>query len=74
MPDAIIAEIARGAREAGGRQVYTSPASKIDGWPSLKYCTRAQPGDVVLLAGKGHEHSMIYGVRAPAVERCRCRP
>jgi UDP-N-acetylmuramoyl-L-alanyl-D-glutamate--2,6-diaminopimelate ligase len=60
-PGAINAEIAAGAREAGGRageQLYVidDRSAAIAHAISL-----ARPGDVILLAGKGHEGSIIYG-------------
>jgi UDP-N-acetylmuramoyl-L-alanyl-D-glutamate--2,6-diaminopimelate ligase len=60
-PDGILAEIAAGAEAAG----------KVDGRDILRITDRraaieaaferAQPGDVVLLAGKGHEQTIIKG-------------
>jgi UDP-N-acetylmuramoyl-L-alanyl-D-glutamate--2,6-diaminopimelate ligase len=60
-PDRIIREIADGARDAGG----------VDGQSLFEITDRreairhafgmAQPGDCVLLAGKGHETSIIWG-------------
>jgi UDP-N-acetylmuramoyl-L-alanyl-D-glutamate--2,6-diaminopimelate ligase len=60
-PDAIIADIAAGASDAGG----------IDGGNFLRITdrreaiaeafARARPGDCILLAGKGHEASIIQG-------------
>lgn len=60
-PDRIIADIATGARQAGG----------IDGTDFIAITERreaiarafeiAEPGDCVLLAGKGHETSIIWG-------------
>ncbi|MDQ7028750.1 MAG: UDP-N-acetylmuramoyl-L-alanyl-D-glutamate--2,6-diaminopimelate ligase [Ardenticatenia bacterium] len=57
----IIAEIARGARAAGareGRDYVCIPdrAAAIE-WAIFQ----AQPGDVVMACGKGHEPTMCYG-------------
>jgi UDP-N-acetylmuramoyl-L-alanyl-D-glutamate--2,6-diaminopimelate ligase len=51
-------EIADGARAAGARQLEV-----IDDRTAAirRAVALAEPGDVVLLAGKGHEQSMIYG-------------
>lgn len=59
--DAIIAEIAAGAEAAGARHgdtlhTRTERQDAVDLAISL-----AQPGDCVLLAGKGHEGSIIWG-------------
>lgn len=60
-PDAIIAEIARGAIEAGGRRGETF-ACITDRMEAVRYAIGwARPGDCVLLAGKGHEGSIIWG-------------
>jgi UDP-N-acetylmuramoyl-L-alanyl-D-glutamate--2,6-diaminopimelate ligase len=61
-PDAIIAEIAAGAASRGsveGRDFVciTDRMSAI-----REAIGRAQPGDIVLLAGKGHELSIIWGL------------
>jgi UDP-N-acetylmuramoyl-L-alanyl-D-glutamate--2,6-diaminopimelate ligase len=59
--DAIIAEIAKGAEAAGAE-----PGGRLHRHPGRKEAIRlalatAQPGDCVLLAGKGHEGSIIWG-------------
>ncbi len=57
--EAIIDEIARGAESAGRRRghdlllIADRPAAIAAAFE------RARPGDIVLLAGKGHEHSII---------------
>ncbi|HEY6058048.1 MAG TPA: cyanophycin synthetase, partial [Candidatus Limnocylindrales bacterium] len=62
--EAILDEIARGAEAAGRRRghdlllVADRPAAILAAFE------RARPGDVVVLAGKGHEHSII-GPRGP---------
>ena len=58
---AINREIAAGALEAGAREgenllVVDDRAEAID-----RAVAVAEPGDVILLAGKGHEQCMIYG-------------
>jgi UDP-N-acetylmuramoyl-L-alanyl-D-glutamate--2,6-diaminopimelate ligase len=60
-PDEIIADIARGAELQGARDgvdyvCVEDRRSAID-----TAVRRAGPGDTVLLTGKGHESSMIYG-------------
>jgi UDP-N-acetylmuramoyl-L-alanyl-D-glutamate--2,6-diaminopimelate ligase len=62
-PDAIIAMIAAGAEQAGGKSgrdfiCIEARRAAIDA-----ILDRARPGDVVVLAGKGHELSQIYGDR-----------
>ena len=58
-PDAILDEIARGAEDAGRRRdrdlllIRDRPAAIAAAFE------RARPGDIVLLAGKGHEQSII---------------
>jgi UDP-N-acetylmuramoyl-L-alanyl-D-glutamate--2,6-diaminopimelate ligase len=58
--DQIIAEIARGAEEAGkqrGEDYLTIP----DRAAAIRAaCERARPGDMLLLLGKGHETSIEY--------------
>jgi len=60
-PRAINEEIARGAREAGardGRELFVID----DRNAAVAHAVGlARPGDVILLAGKGHEGSIIYG-------------
>ncbi len=60
-PVAILDEIARGAEAAGRHRdrdllVVADRATAI-----ASAFERARPGDIVLLAGKGHERSIIYG-------------
>jgi UDP-N-acetylmuramoyl-L-alanyl-D-glutamate--2,6-diaminopimelate ligase len=59
--DAIIAEIARGAEQAGKRE--GDGYLRIPDRPAAIRAAfgRAQPGDIVLLLGKGHESCIIYG-------------
>jgi len=59
-PAAIIEAIVRGAEAAGrrrGKDVLAIPDRQAAIRAALE---RAQPGDVVLLAGKGHEPSILY--------------
>ncbi len=56
-PIAIIEEIERGVKETGGE--YMSIPDRRDAiFEAIK---RADPGDVVLIAGKGHENYQIIG-------------
>lgn len=61
-PDAIIDEIAEGARRHGAREgidftCVTDRREAID-----RAFRMARPGDCVLLTGKGHEQSIIWGL------------
>lgn len=60
-PDAIIAEIAVGAGQAGGRRGVDFECIEDRRQAIAAALERAGSGDVVVLAGKGHERSMIYG-------------
>lgn len=58
--DAIIAQIAAGAEQAGGQRGRTF-VTATDRRDAIRLaCEWAQPGDCVLLAGKGHEQSIIW--------------
>lgn len=60
-PDAICRQIEKGALQAGcvfGRD-YTINVDRTQAFRSA--FKQARPGDTVLLAGKGHEHSIIWG-------------
>jgi UDP-N-acetylmuramoyl-L-alanyl-D-glutamate--2,6-diaminopimelate ligase len=58
--DAIVAEIVRGA-EAAGRRAGVDVLGIPDRREAIAAAfERAGPGDVVLLAGKGHEASILY--------------
>lgn len=60
-PTAILAQMQRGLRDAGRAQV------EVDRAKAIRRCVReAAPGDVILLAGKGHEtHQEVAGQRLP---------
>jgi UDP-N-acetylmuramoyl-L-alanyl-D-glutamate--2,6-diaminopimelate ligase len=61
-PEAIIAEIAAGAEAAGaveGRDYFRIEDRRAAIRAAIE---RAGPGDAVVLAGKGHERCIIYGV------------
>jgi UDP-N-acetylmuramoyl-L-alanyl-D-glutamate--2,6-diaminopimelate ligase len=63
-PAAIVREIGRHAEGAGRRRGRDFLEVEDRGeaiWEALR---RAGPGDIVLIAGKGHEQSMIYGFEA----------
>jgi UDP-N-acetylmuramoyl-L-alanyl-D-glutamate--2,6-diaminopimelate ligase len=60
-PDKIIREIADGARGAGGVDGESLFEITDRREAILRALMMAQPGDCVLLAGKGHETSMIWG-------------
>ena len=59
-PEAIIAEIAEGAVAAGAVDGSTSHCVTDRREAIHLALTLAQPGDCVLLAGKGHEGSIIW--------------
>lgn len=57
----IIDQIAQGAAETGARS-GTGYLTIVDRTEAIEAAIeRAQPGDIVLLAGKGHERSIIWG-------------
>jgi UDP-N-acetylmuramoyl-L-alanyl-D-glutamate--2,6-diaminopimelate ligase len=60
-PDAIVDDIAVGAREAGGRAGVDFECIEDRRDAIARILDRAESGDVIVLAGKGHERSMIYG-------------
>ena len=62
-PDAIIAMIAAGAEAAGGCQEVDFTCIEDRREAITAILDRARPGDVVVLAGKGHEQSQIYDDR-----------
>ena len=62
--DAIIEEIVRGA-EAAGRRRDVDVLAIADRRAAVEAALeRARPGDVVLLAGKGHEPTILYADHA----------
>lgn len=60
-PDAIIAEIARGATEAGAREGTDFVCCENRAEAIGIAIDAAKSGDLVLLTGKGHEQCIIYG-------------
>jgi UDP-N-acetylmuramoyl-L-alanyl-D-glutamate--2,6-diaminopimelate ligase len=60
-PEAIIADIAEGAERAGGKLGVDFECIEDRRQAIASALSKAAPGDVVMLAGKGHERSMIYG-------------
>jgi UDP-N-acetylmuramoyl-L-alanyl-D-glutamate--2,6-diaminopimelate ligase len=60
-PDEVIAQIAAGARSAGGVEGETF-VRITDRRAAIRHALeRARRGDCVLLAGKGHERSIVWG-------------
>lgn len=59
-PDAIIAQIASGAIEAGRARGVDFECIEDRRQAIAHVLAQAREGDVVVLAGKGHERSMIY--------------
>jgi len=63
-PEAILAEIAAGA-EAAGKRRGVDLFLIADRRAAIRSAlARSRPGDVVLLAGKGHERTILYADRA----------
>ena len=60
-PEAIIAAIAAGAEEASGHPSVDFDCIEDRRQAIVEILLRARPGDTIVLAGKGHEKSMIYG-------------
>jgi UDP-N-acetylmuramoyl-L-alanyl-D-glutamate--2,6-diaminopimelate ligase len=60
-PDEIIDQIARGALDAGAREGVDFVRREDRQEAVFTAISAARPGDVVLLAGKGHEQCIIYG-------------
>ena len=59
--DSILEEMAEGARSHGGQEEKTFWRIPDRG-EAIRYAlTLAQPGDIVLACGKGHEQSMCFG-------------
>lgn len=70
-PDAIIDAIAGGATKAGGREGVTF-ARRTDRREAIELALgMAKPGDCLLLAGKGHEGSIIWGREKVAWDEAR---
>ena len=60
-PDDIISQIVDGAIRAGARERVDFDRLEDRRSAIEQILGRARPGDTVVLAGKGHEQSMIYG-------------
>jgi UDP-N-acetylmuramoyl-L-alanyl-D-glutamate--2,6-diaminopimelate ligase len=66
-PAAIVAEIARGARSAPAAASLERVLEVPDRRAAIREAfALARPGDVVLLAGKGHESTILYAEHAEA--------
>ncbi|MEX1158055.1 MAG: UDP-N-acetylmuramoyl-L-alanyl-D-glutamate--2,6-diaminopimelate ligase [Thermomicrobiales bacterium] len=63
-PQAIIAAIAAGAIQAGGKDGRDFLCVEDRRAAIVELIDHARPGDVVVLAGKGHERSQLYGAVA----------
>jgi len=60
-PQEILDQIAAGAHAVGGRD-GTDYRCIVDRQAGINHAmARAQKGDTILLAGKGHEHSILIG-------------
>ena len=72
--EAILEEMARGARSAGGVEGKTFVRIP-DRAEALRVAVRqAQPGDIVIACGKGHEQSMCFGeIEVPWDDRTALR-
>lgn len=64
--EAILAEMARGATQAGGREGETFWRVPDRGEAIRFALSLARPGDIVLACGKGHEQSMCFGTEEHA--------
>ncbi|HEX8991119.1 MAG TPA: hypothetical protein VF784_05525, partial [Anaerolineales bacterium] len=64
--EAILADMAQGATEAGGREGETFWRVPDRGEAIRFALAMARPGDTVLSCGKGHEQSMCFGTREHA--------
>lgn len=72
--DAILAEMAEGCRSQGGREGETFWRVPDRGRAIAFGCSLAQPGDLVIACGKGHEQSMCLGtVEYPWDDRAAMR-
>ncbi|RIL10095.1 UDP-N-acetylmuramoyl-L-alanyl-D-glutamate--2,6-diaminopimelate ligase [bacterium] len=60
-PAAIVDQIARGLADAGGVEGETFWREVDRGTAIRRACATAEPADVVIVCGKGHEQSMCFG-------------
>jgi UDP-N-acetylmuramoyl-L-alanyl-D-glutamate--2,6-diaminopimelate ligase len=59
--DGILADMAQGAQRSGGEQNRDFWLEPDRGTAIRMAVARAEPGDLVILCGKGHEQSMCFG-------------
>ncbi len=59
--DGILADMAEGARKGGGEEGVTFWREPDRGTAVRRAVACAEPGDLVILCGKGHEQSMCFG-------------
>ena len=59
--DGILADMAEGARKGGGEEGVTFWREPDRGTAVRRAVDIAEPGDLVILCGKGHEQSMCFG-------------
>jgi len=63
-PDRIIEDILRGIPPAGERGQRRTPLTIVDRRQAIERAiAQAEPGDMVLIAGKGHERTQVIGER-----------
>ncbi len=59
--DAILADMAEGAEQGGGKEGVNFWREPDRGRAARMAVAKAKPGDLVILCGKGHEQSMCFG-------------